>query len=155
MERADHKIRRKITGPKEWRVKCNNVENIIIINYLNKSTLTLRASLGWTFGGTAGAELVDHSSDVLHPPVHYSLHILHVKEVDSLQSTLQSWDLVPGIAQAGWHPIQLHLRKARASVKEIIFGTHYKAGRLPKSPASFIVSPANLNFRMETKSALR
>lgn len=89
MERADQKIRGKITGLKEWRVKCNNVENIII-NYLNKSKLTLRASLGWTFSGTAGAELVDRSGDVLHSPVHHSLHILHVKEVDSLQSTLQS-----------------------------------------------------------------
>ncbi len=68
---------------------------------LSKSRLTLRGVLYWTRGGAGGAELVDHSSDVLHPPVHHSLHVVDVEQVEPLQTTLHSRDLAPGVAQAG------------------------------------------------------
>lgn len=68
---------------------------------LSKSRLTLRGVLCWTLGGAGGAELVDHSGDVLHPSVHHGLNIVHVEQVERLQTTLQSRDLAPGVAQAG------------------------------------------------------
>lgn len=48
-----------------------------------------------------GAELVDHPSEVLHSSVHYVLHVVHVKQAEPLQATLQGCDLIPGVAQAG------------------------------------------------------
>lgn len=68
---------------------------------LRKSRLTLGGILYWTMGGAGRAELVDHSSDVLHPSVYHSLHVVHVEQVEPLQTTLQSRDLAPGVAQAG------------------------------------------------------
>lgn len=70
-------------------------------NNLSKSTLTLRGVLYCTLARAGGAKLVDHSSDVLHPSVHHSLHVVHVEQVEALQTTLHSCDLAPGVAQAG------------------------------------------------------
>lgn len=61
----------------------------------------MRGGLYWTCCVAGGAELVDHSSDVLHLSVHHSLHVVHVEQVEPLQATLQNRDLAPGIAQAG------------------------------------------------------
>lgn len=88
---------------------------------LSKNRLTLRGVLYWTRSGAGGAELVDHSGDVLHLPVHHSLHVVHVEQVEPLQTTLQSRDLAPGVAQAGWHPIQLHLGRGRVKWGEEIY----------------------------------
>lgn len=68
---------------------------------LERKRLTLRGVLYCTLGGAGGAEFVDHSTDVLHPPVHHSLHVVHVEQVEPLQTTLQSRDLAPCVAQAG------------------------------------------------------
>ena len=83
---------------------------------LSKSGLTLWAVPNCTLGSAGGAELVDHSGDVLHPLVHHRLHVVHVEQVEPLQVTLHSRDLVPGVAQAGRHPIHFHLGRARAGV---------------------------------------
>lgn len=66
-----------------------------------KSRLTLRTVLYCTLVGARGAELVDHSSEVLHLSFHHSLHIVHVEQVELLQTTLQRSDVGPGVAQAG------------------------------------------------------
>lgn len=66
-----------------------------------KSQLTLRAVLHRTRCGASGAELVDHTGDVLHLPFHHSLHVVHVEQVEPLQTTLQGRDLEPGVAEAG------------------------------------------------------
>lgn len=66
-----------------------------------KALLTLRGVLYCTLGCAGRANLVDHSGDVLHPSVHHSLYVVHVEQVEALQTTLQSHDLAPGIAQTG------------------------------------------------------
>lgn len=81
----------------DWVVRNNKTANAM----LSKSRLTVRGVLYWARSGAGGAELVDHSSDVLHLPVHHSLHVVHVYQVEPLQTTLQSRDLAPGIAQTG------------------------------------------------------
>lgn len=58
-----------------------------------------------------GAEFVHHPGDVFHLPVDHSLHVVHVEQVEALQTTLQDRDLAPGVAQADGHPVQLHLRR--------------------------------------------
>lgn len=78
---------------------------------LRKTKLTLRAVLYGTLGVAGWAELVQHPGDVLHPSVHHGLHVVHVEQVELLQTTVQGRDLAPGVAQAGWHPVELHLRK--------------------------------------------
>lgn len=88
---------------------------------LDKSRLTLRGVLHWTRGVAGGAELVDHSSDVLHLSVHHSLHVVRVEQVKPLQATLQNRDLAPGVAQAGGHPIQLYLGRGRVSWGEEMY----------------------------------
>lgn len=106
MERA-FKGEERWDRKKDWSIQNTKIEN------LSKSRLTLRGILHWTRGGARGAQLVDHSCDVLHLPVHHCLQIVYVEQVQPLQATLQSRDLAPGIAQAGRHPIQLHLGKGK------------------------------------------
>lgn len=72
-------------------------------------SLTLRGILKWTCVVTGGTELVDHPGDVLHLLVHHGLYIVHVEQVEPLQTAVKGRDLAPGIAQAGRHPVQLHL----------------------------------------------
>ena len=72
--------------------------------------------------GAGRAEFVDHSSDVLHLPVHHGLHVVHVEQVEALHLTLQRRDLVPGVTQTDRHLIQLHLGAARAKWgEEMVF----------------------------------
>lgn len=106
---------------------------------LRKTKLTLRAVLYGTLGVAGGAELVHQASDVLHTSVHHGLHVVHVEQVELLQTTLQRRDLAPGVAQAGRHPIELHLRKGQSGSEEHCFGTSYKSRWI-------IEAPANLNF---------
>lgn len=72
---------------------------------------TLRAVLHRARGVAGGAEFVHHARDVFHLPVDHSLDIVHVEQVEALQTTLQNRDLAPGVAQADGHPVQLHLRE--------------------------------------------
>lgn len=73
--------------------------------------LTLRAVLHWAGCVAGGAEFVHHACDVFHLPVDHSLDIVHVEQIEALQTTLQNRDLAPGVAQADGHPVQLHLRE--------------------------------------------
>jgi len=108
------KTEEQITGQKDRQ----SIQDIDITN-CSKSKLTLRAVLYCTRCGASGAEFVDHSCDILHPSVHHSLHVIHVEQVEPLQTTLQSWDLNPGIAQAGWHLIQLHLERPKREQRKL------------------------------------
>ena len=81
--------------------RCHKRIRIVNRIAIAKNKLTLRAALYCTLAVAGRAELVDHSSDVLHPFVHKSLNVVHVEQVEPLQTTLQSRDLAPGIAQAG------------------------------------------------------
>lgn len=116
---------------------------------LSERWLTLRGVLYWTRSGAGGAELVDHSSDVLHLSVHHSLHIVHIEQVEPLQTTLQSRDLAPGISQAGWHPIQLHLGRARARWGEEIISVRRIQSRWNTEVTIFLVLQASLKFRIK------
>lgn len=73
--------------------------------------LTLRAVLHRACRVAGGAEFVHHSGDVFHLPVDHSLDIVHVEQVQALQTTLQNRDLAPGVTQADGHPVHLHLRE--------------------------------------------
>lgn len=68
---------------------------------VNESRLTLGGVLHCTLGSARGAEFVDHSTDVLHLPIHHSLHVFHVEQVEPLETPLHGRDLAPSVAQAG------------------------------------------------------
>lgn len=84
-------------------------EECTILNITLKMLLTLRAVLHRARRVAGGAEFVHHACDVFHLPVDHSLDIVHVEQVEALQTTLQNRDLAPGVAQADRHPVQLHL----------------------------------------------
>lgn len=96
-----------------------------------KNQLTLRRVLHWACGVAGGAEFVDHAGDVFHLPVDHRLHVVHVEQVEALQTTLQDRDLAPGVAQADRHPVQLHLRKSEAGEGRVISAD---SASLPSSP---------------------
>lgn len=87
-----------------------------------KMPLTLRAVLHRARRVAGGAEFVHHAGDVLHLPVDHSLDIVHVEQVEALQTTLQNRDLAPGVAQADRHPVQLHLRERGGECRVISAG---------------------------------
>lgn len=105
----------------------------------------------WTCVVTGRAELVDHPGDVLHLPVHHGLYIVHVEQVEPLQTAVKGRDLAPGIAQAGRHPVQLHLgeSKEQSTKRKSSLCMEYKAGAHVESTHSFIILPAKLNFGTE------
>lgn len=113
---------------------------------IKRSRLTLRDVLHWASVGAGRAEFVDHSSDVLHLPVHHCLHIVHVEQVEALHLTLQCRDLAPGVAQAGRHPIQLHLGE-RSGERKWFLCTEYKAsGYTEVTSFRHCFYPANFEF---------
>lgn len=70
-----------------------------------KNRLTLRAVLHWACCVAGGAEFVYCAGDVFHLRLDHSLHVVHVEQVEALQTTMQDRDLAPGIAQADGHPV--------------------------------------------------
>lgn len=73
--------------------------------------LTLKFWLQRARRVAGGAEFIHHARDVFHLPVDHSLDIVHVEQVEALQTTLQNRDLAPGVAQADGHPVHLNLRE--------------------------------------------